>query len=477
MKNSKIIELIYKYDLNSNFKVFEKIMNKEINDYKPIIFVEMLKIYEDLYNLKKRLEDENYKLTEQDKEILFKHNICLSKENFVILSIDNFNLDNFESIEKDLLSENARVFIMGDSLYSDKSSYQNRIETLIKIYELSKKYKNRLIYIPGIFDRYLYGYLFSDNKVLYDEALKSILGDDMIANINAFKLTDYKDLYEMGSWLGSLPIQRAYNDGISIYLMASSFFSDVLYTHYPDYCLKDYFSNVVNNSIQKLSKIVIGDKTDYDYNNSFPTYSHTMIISDDSNLSKNNIKIDSRPIVYIYGTKKYYGQKSNGIILTEEDYIGKITLLLIKYLKKTMVGVVNSDFFEDEFNGEYVFKQLKLYNKNIIEIIKDYFAKDGITFQSDTELLNAFLTKVMFDYIIRLQKFKYGLKSSYESIKEYVKNINSYANPVNITRLNSARDIAKLLKKENIDGILELYNCDDVEEYLDLINNMRTKAK
>ena len=47
MKNSEIINLIYKSDLNSTFSTFEKIMKKKITDYKPMVFVEMLKIYED----------------------------------------------------------------------------------------------------------------------------------------------------------------------------------------------------------------------------------------------------------------------------------------------------------------------------------------------------------------------------------------------------------------------------------------------
>ena len=72
MKNSEIINLIYKSDLNSTFSTFEKIMEKKITDYKPMVFVEMLQIYEDLYNLKKRLEDESYVLTDSDREILFK---------------------------------------------------------------------------------------------------------------------------------------------------------------------------------------------------------------------------------------------------------------------------------------------------------------------------------------------------------------------------------------------------------------------
>lgn len=477
MKNSEIINLIYKSDVNSSFSTFEKVMDKEITDYKPMAFVEMLQVYEDLYNLKKRLEDNTYKLTDEDKEILFKHNVSLGKENFVVLSIANFNLNNLDDIENTLLKENNRIFVMGDSLYSDKNSYHDRIEILVKLHSLSKKYKNKLIYIPGIFDRYLYGYLFSDNKVLYDEALKNTIGEDVLDDINNFRLADYKDLYEMGSWLGSLPIQRVYNNEGNFYVMASSFFSDILHTHYPDYCLKNYFSNIVDNSVQKLSKVVIGDKTEYDYNNSFPNYPHVMIISDESNLSQNKVKIESKPIVYIYGSKKYKGKKSNDTILTEENYIGKISLLLIKYLKQKIVGVVDGDFMKDKFNGEYVFKELKLYNKKIIEVVRDYFSKDGIVFQDDSYMLNIFLNKVMLDYIIKIQTFKYGLDTSYISLKEYFKNINTYNIPVNITRYNSAREIAKLLRSNNVGDILNLYKCKDIDEYMDLIYNKHHKTK
>ena len=100
MKNSEIINLIYKSDLNSTFSTFEKIMEKKITDYKPMVFVEMLQNYEDLYNLKKRLEDESYVLTDSDREILFKHNVSLEIENFVVLSVVNFNLNNIDDIEK-----------------------------------------------------------------------------------------------------------------------------------------------------------------------------------------------------------------------------------------------------------------------------------------------------------------------------------------------------------------------------------------
>lgn len=477
MKNSEIINLIYKSDLNSTFSTFEKIMEKKITDYKPMVFVEMLQIYEDLYNLKKRLEDESYVLTDSDREILFKHNVSLEIEKFVVLSVVNFNLNNVDDIENRLLKENKRVFIMGDSLYSDKSSYQDRIEILVKLHSLSKKYKNKLIYIPGIFDRYLYGYLFSDNKALYDEAFKNNIGTDVLDDINNFHLTNYKSLYEMGSWLGSLPIQRVYNNNYTFYVMASSFFSNTLYTHYPDYCLKDYFSNVVNNSVQSLSKVVIGDKTEYDYINNFPNYPHIMIIADDSNLSQNNVKIDTKSIVHIYGSKNYRGQKINVDILTEDNYVGKISLLLIKFLKKKIIGVVDNDFLKDKFNGEYIFKELKLYDKKIIEVIRFYFLKDGITFQDDSYMLNAFLNKVMLDYVIRLQAFKYGLKASYISLDEYLKNIDNYKVPINITRYKSARDISKLLKRDNINEIVKLYKCDNLDEYMDIVHNIHHKTK
>ena len=88
MKNSEIINLIYKSDLNSTFSTFEKIMKKKITDYKPMVFVEMLQIYEDLYNLKIS------SIEEQAAIYAEAHTDMFAESNDVYMTVEELALNN-----------------------------------------------------------------------------------------------------------------------------------------------------------------------------------------------------------------------------------------------------------------------------------------------------------------------------------------------------------------------------------------------
>ena len=68
-------------------------------------------------------------------------------------------------------------------------------------------------------------------------------------------------------------------------------------------------------------------------------------------------------------------------------------------------------------------------------------------------------------------------KASYVSLDEYLKNIDNYKVPINITRYKSAREISKLLKRDNINEIVKLYKCDNLDEYMDIVHNIHHKTK
>ena len=118
--------------------------------------------------------------------------------------------------------------------------------------ELSKKYPDKVIYIPGNHDHMLYKYML-DGSEKYDIFRNG--GRNTILKIKELNKSN-KPLYdELFDWLGSLPIQRIHEYNGQKYALAHALFNQRIYDENKDLTLKDLY-DLSYTTRQKIKNIV-----------------------------------------------------------------------------------------------------------------------------------------------------------------------------------------------------------------------------
>ena len=160
------------------------------------------------------------------------------KDSFVVLSDFHAIKWPLEKVKDYYLNEYDKIFILGDA--TDRGEdWQGTggIELLQEIKELSDKYPNRVIYIPGNHDVLLYDY-----AKYKDEDGKNLIeingGYETIEEIDRLKRNNPEQAQKLIEWLGRLPMQRMHEYNNQKYALAHAFFNQWLYDNKPNFSLE-----------------------------------------------------------------------------------------------------------------------------------------------------------------------------------------------------------------------------------------------
>ncbi len=274
MKNCDIITAVFEHDKSHN-------LLSQVNSYATMLHqgysnfrgLETVKV---LYEVLRKLEDENYQITERDAQILRSYNVSINPKNsnnksFVVTS--DFHGYNYplDIIKSHYLNEYDVIYILGDA--TDRGIDKNgtgSIKLLLDIMKLTRQYPNRVVYVPGNHDEFLLGYMikkqnmdpyYSDN---YTANLMYNGGESTIKELNELEKTDPKTYSELMSWLGMLPLQKIHKYNGKTYVLGHAIFNQGLYDINPNYCLNDYFKEPANSNTRRMAQQVLWFRKDQD---------------------------------------------------------------------------------------------------------------------------------------------------------------------------------------------------------------------
>lgn len=160
------------------------------------------------------------------------------KGSFVVLSDFHAIKWPLEKVKDYYLNEYDKIFILGDATDRGKDwQGTGGIELLQEIKELSDKYPNRVIYIPGNHDVSLYDYAkYKDEDGKHLTEING--GYETIEEIDMLKRQNKEQAEELIEWLGNLPMQRIHEYNNQKYALAHAFFNQWLYDNKPDFSLE-----------------------------------------------------------------------------------------------------------------------------------------------------------------------------------------------------------------------------------------------
>ena len=170
-----------------------------------------------------------------------------------------------EKIKKYYLNEYDKIFILGDA--TDRGEYKdgtNGLNILEEIKYLSELYPDRVIYVPGNHDSFLYDYgKYGDRFAL--AALRRNWATATIKDVDDLRVHSPSELNDLMEWLGRLPLQRTHEFSGEEYVFAHAFFDQTLYNENPYYSLEDLYRS--KNDMNKHSKLfnIIWFRKDDDY--------------------------------------------------------------------------------------------------------------------------------------------------------------------------------------------------------------------
>lgn len=167
---------------------------------------------------------------------------------FVVLS--DFHSNRWPLDEKIplYLKEYDKVYILGDATDRGPSGSSQQgnggIKLLLDIMDKCKEKKDRLIYIPGNHDEFLYYYAaHRDTEIgtFMKNNLYSNHGYYTVEDIDKLREENPKRFQELIEWLGNLPIQRTHIFDNQRYCLSHAFFNEKIYRKNPNYSLENMF--------------------------------------------------------------------------------------------------------------------------------------------------------------------------------------------------------------------------------------------
>lgn len=177
------------------------------------------------------------------------------KDSFVTLSDFHAMQWPLEKIRQYYLNEYDKVYILGDA--TDRGIDHNGtggIGLLLNIMNLSKRFSNRVIYIPGNHDQFLFEYICGDS--MSGELLKRNGGKNTIRELEHLK-NNYPNMFiELANWLATLPLQVMHKYNNQEYAFAHAFFNQRLYYYNPNLCLNDLV-NAKNTNLYKVAENIL----------------------------------------------------------------------------------------------------------------------------------------------------------------------------------------------------------------------------
>ena len=174
-----------------------------------------------------------------------------------------------QKVKDHYLKEYDKIFILGDVTDRGENGYgTNGIKLLQEIKKLSEQYPDRVIYVPGNHDSFVYNYGVSQDYQA-EECMRINHGKDTIRDIDRMRYNNPEELADLLNWLGNLPLQVKHEFNGQSYALTHAFFNDFIYSLNPDFNLK-ILSSMKNKLARNLeNQIMWFRKQDDSYNKEY----------------------------------------------------------------------------------------------------------------------------------------------------------------------------------------------------------------
>lgn len=404
----------------------------------------------------------------------------IEKDSFVVIS-DFHSCENpLNKVKEYYINEYDKIFILGDA--TDRGNYGDGtygVEILLRIKKLTEQYPERVIYIPGNHDEFLYGYA-KDNDPMSYQCLDYNHGSQTIKDINDLSDNEREDLI---NWLGNLPLQREHYYNTKRFVLVHALFNEKLYKENPGFSLEDYRKANGNNG--RYYNILWFRKQSDTYDPSWlPEKGTTMIIGHTPAAYRGNLNLSLKNqygnIIEVhcvdggityggtmlkfcgYGGKerllKTYPFEHNPPKPTEKRHITRqrekeyIESWIINNLKeavrstdleesleKSISDLINSIYRNKIYGRTIIFEDNALSADTIIEYLDEQYEgyKQYID-ENYIDVLKRYFTDVGLEYIInQLSKYR-----DRKSVKKCLNNCLLNKNVGYITSIGGARTVA-----------------------------------
>ena len=177
------------------------------------------------------------------------------------------------------LNEYDKIYILGDATDRGKDNIgTGGVDLLFEIKELTEKYPNRVFYIPGNHDLFLYQYIRGNEHGRKGLELNG--GEQTMEDIDHLRRTNPNKLNELYSWLSTQPIQRVHQYNGKKYALAHAFFDKKLYDSHRRLCFNSCtYDGLSKDILERATNVLWFRKGKDKYDQSLvPSSDYTIII-------------------------------------------------------------------------------------------------------------------------------------------------------------------------------------------------------
>ena len=165
----------------------------------------------------------------------------INKGSYVAVSDFHAHAWPLEFINKQFLYRYDHIYILGDVIdRGENGDGENGLSILIEVMDLVKQYPDKIHFIPGNHEHFLYTYMdtIESTKVGFLNLLRNG-GEKTLNDIDTLYQNNKPLFKELKQWLENQPLQIKHIYNGKTYCMAHAFFDEKLYRLNPDVSFKD----------------------------------------------------------------------------------------------------------------------------------------------------------------------------------------------------------------------------------------------
>lgn len=221
------------------------------------------------------------------------NSVDVDRNEFVAIS--DFHGEQFamDKLTEHYLDEYNNIYNLGD--ITDRGD--DGVSMLLQQMELAKKYPNRVHYLPGNHDSFIYGMYYAKDaqqRAIYRKNLEYNGGAKTIQDLENLRINNPQKFNELMNFLGSQPLQQVSEFNGKKYCFAHAFFNQTIYNQNPNYNLKNYMNDVnftdKNKSSSSPYYILWFRKKKNSYNPAdLPSSEYTMVVGHTPNATDINL--------------------------------------------------------------------------------------------------------------------------------------------------------------------------------------------
>lgn len=421
----------------------------------------------------------------------------------------------YEKIINEYINQYDKIYILGDATDRGKDGIgTNGLDLLFDIKDLTEKYPNRVFYLPGNHDDFVYMTLMMNSQNARHHMIING-GEKTLEDIDYLRKNMPDEANRLKDWLGKQPLQRIHEYNGKKYALAHALFDKKVYMNDKDFSLEKLNFATTEEEYKRCQNMIwfrkLNDKYELD---APPSSDYTMIIghTPQSLEHPNNLNLKNEfgkivKVVCVDGginhTNRMLAFDGQLKIVSKETRIkqGKtrekkldaqtletfkeafdeviINSLQTKGTAYSIIDAVINKNFDNLTDDEKVLKNAKIIANNAIRQIAGNIAAEKPEYLEGTKkitvLLRNYIYEVVLNHIIESLAIRYG---SYNRAGEQINVYLATNEPTYITqKVGKARTVANKIGIRNLEKILKLNSCLSVEDYIVSEFNRKSKTK